>query len=544
MSRRMIALAYALVLLAALLLRFLPAYYAAHLHPSPDAVEYAIGAVNLYERGEFVTIINHAAYPPRVTFGFPLLLLPALAIAGPVAYNGLYAVLFFSVAAVAMAMAVTREVFGHGAALVTGLVIAIGKQHIWSAQEVMSDSAAMCLALLAALLALRALRGRVSYPLLFLAGLIIGTDVTVRMGDVFVLGALLIFAVVLLIRSPRTAIRGALCLTAGAALPLAALLAYQWQTFGSPLQTAYQYWRPDDYENLANVFNLKYLLTLATDRGLPTIVYYGQVFAGKDIEFYRMRFAVMIVVGAVSLLGRLTQHERHGALLLGLLAAANLGPYLFYAFAGPRFVLLAAAVFAVLGGRGVVVLARFVVSSRRLGAIPPIVTRLSAALILLWLAGSVAVTGRAAIESSYLYLNRVSHAPWTFYPWNYELLRFADQRIPADALFISAQPAPLVDYYVLRGTQREYMAISRHKAVDYADKRPGLGWPVAIERADLLSEAIQQGRGVFLIDEPLIRRQSAWLAALRANFTLQAVASVSMPEAGDMTLYQLTLPKQ
>ena len=207
MRRSLFVAAYIVIVLLALLVRYMPASSTAHLPPFLDALEYSTSALSLYVHGAYAITINHVPYPPHYPFGFPLLLTPALALFGPVAYNALYPVLFLSVATVALTMLTTRKLFGDGAALAAGLVVAMGRQHLVSSQEIMSDGAGALLTLLAAYFVLPALDKPVRQRYLFAAGFSAGLAVAMRYSQAVLLAALMVAVVLALRRSPRQALR-------------------------------------------------------------------------------------------------------------------------------------------------------------------------------------------------------------------------------------------------------------------------------------------------------------------------------------------------
>ena len=67
-----------------------------------DGPDYAIPAVNLLERGRLVVSAYGHDFPPSHPPGMPLLLLPAYILFGHMLGNGIYAILFCSIATVAL----------------------------------------------------------------------------------------------------------------------------------------------------------------------------------------------------------------------------------------------------------------------------------------------------------------------------------------------------------------------------------------------------------------------------------------------------------
>jgi hypothetical protein len=63
----------AILLSLAFLLRFLPHLCCEDLGYVPDSVEYALSALSLAEGSSYFIHINHIPFPPRYSFGYPLL---------------------------------------------------------------------------------------------------------------------------------------------------------------------------------------------------------------------------------------------------------------------------------------------------------------------------------------------------------------------------------------------------------------------------------------------------------------------------------------
>lgn len=539
--RSLVTAAYAGVLALAFVLRYRPVHYAAQMLPLPDALEYAVSAVTLLQRGVYALKVNHVAYPPEYPFGFPLLLAPFYALFGPLAHNGAWASLFYGLALLAVAMLIARRLFGDGAALLAGIIIATSRQHVVSSQEIMSDATSAMLALVAAYVLLRIAEGDRRYRHAFVAGLLAGLVVCVRLGDVAVAAALGL-AVVLAYGSPwRLALRALLTFTLGAAPWAVALLGYNWLAHGDPLRSGYAWWHPFFQDNVG-VFSLRYLTSPSASDTLPTLRYYSSLLLGLDSAYYLPPFVLAIAAGLLAVLHNGSRVRKRALTMLGVLAVANLAIYAVYRYQYPRFAMLACTIVTVVGAYGMVVLAR-AVGGKGAGKDGPARALAGAALALI--AGGMLVGGAWSLRDSYALRVTLRGAAWFETTWRYDAVRFLNERLPDNALIVSALPGPYVEHYVIKETQRTYVPITRG-GVMYAGKRPARQWLVADESPGELEALIDSGRSVFLLADPLTAEQTKALAALRARFAWREDSAVSLDRWGDVTsaiLYQL-LPRE
>lgn len=510
-GRVLVAGAYVLVLVIAFVVRFTPAYQAADLEPAPDAVEYALTAVALSQGEPYVLHMNGAAYPPRYPFGFPLLLASALIAFGAQPHNALYACLAYSVALVAAVMLVSRQVFGQRVALLSGLVVALGKRFVALGQGFSPDTAAALAVLLACALLIRSPGpksdltglgdlsglGTISIPngrrglrWYALAGFCAGLAVAISLN--YVVPACAIFAVALLLawRQGRAVVLArALVAAAGASLWLVPLLAYQWQTFGHPLATGYGFWAPDIYGNLGQVFNLRYLLVSAVAPATSSLRYYALPLLGISVwPFYPLPFVVAIGAGVHALVQQATQIDRRKLAIPLAAASASLCAGLVYAFLDVRLLLLAFLVLAMLGAHGFWALA----------ATRPAASRRRALLyaLIAFVGLAVAWHGLYTVRDSFLWQTVARQRTWSALPLRYESALFVDRIAPANAVILTNMPLPYADYYMGRGGGRQIVPLTR--SAEYASKAPGKDWVVAAERPDLIAEYLRAGRAVYI----------------------------------------------
>lgn len=546
MTRRsgLVAAAYLSVAAAALLLRWRPAHYAAQMLPLPDALEYAVSALALLQRGAYALYVNGVAYPPEYPFGFPLLLTPAYAVFGPLAHNGAWASLAYGLALLATAMLVTRRLFGDGAALVAGIVLATSRQHILSSQEIMSDAASTLLILLAVYLLLRAIYGAPRDRYAFGAGLLAGLAVCVRLGDIVAAIALALAVFIACAGRRASAVRALASFALGAAPGALALLAYNWFTFGDPLRSGYQHWNPF-FSDTASVFSLRYLTEASASDTVPTIRYYAALLLGLDSAYYLPPFALAIAGGLVAAVRRGSSEQRRALLILALLAAANLSIYSVYRYQYPRFAMTACTALTIVGAHGVVVLVRAVAGRQREQRLHSL-ARVAAAVAVTLIAAGLLLTVAWSVRDSYLFRTALRGAAWYESTWRYDAVRFLNEQAPDDAWIVSALPAPYIEHYVLQNTQRFYVPITRG-GVMYAGKPPARQWLVADEDAAGLEARLRRGGSVYLLADPVTAEQTQAIAFLRTRFAWREKGAVQLDRWGDVhdaVLYQLLLREQ
>ena len=356
MRRSRFMLAVFLILVIAGVARYKPAYYATQLDPGPDATEYAITSVSLYQHGAYSMMINHTPYPPQYPHGFPLLLMPAYATFGPQAQNGVYATLVYWLAVVVLTIVLGRRVFGAPAALVAGLAVAIGPAFFDTGKKILSDAASVLLLLLIGLFVMKAWEGKRQLLWIAAAGLLAGLVTVVRVGEAPVLVMMPLAIVVMLRRSPRRAL-GALVIFGCAALaPIVPQLLYDWQAYGSPFTTGYVYWNLSLTGTTDSFISLKYLFEPTSLDPTANVPYYLTNLLGIDIAgygaLYWPTFVLAIVAGVVAVC-RNAALRRRDLLVVALLVAGNLPIYLICGFHNVRYILLTAIVVVMLAGRGV-----------------------------------------------------------------------------------------------------------------------------------------------------------------------------------------------
>ena len=540
LSTAALALAYAAILLIALVCRFQPSYYAAEMEPFPDAFEYSASALSLYQTGSLTISVNHVAYPPRYSYGFPMLLLPAFAIFGAEPQKALYVSLFLSVAMLVTTMLLAHRLSGHLAALAAGLVVAVGPAHIQGGQWIMSDAAGACLILLASYVLIVGQDRRQPRRYWLVAGFLGGLAVALAISNVIYVAVLGAVSMWWLRREPRLAVRAALAMLLGSLVWIVPLLVYNWRTFGSPLKTGYHLWTGFFYNTLSFTLNLSYILTPGwLNKGPGNLEYYLRSLLGLNASFYGLAFLAAIAVGLVYMVRSAAPRQRRGLALLLLLALADLAFYSMYLFRYPRFVLLAGAILAIIGGVGVSALTGWVVLAvrqrQRQGRY--LARALVCALLLLLVAFTCAGSALDGVRSGYVWHTALRGRPWFTYMVRYEAIQYLDSQLPNDALIVSGVPPSYLGYYLLRNTARTSMSIAR--GVEQTTDGPGLAWPVALERPDLIAAAIDKGIPVYLLDEPETQQWKAALTSLQERFDFRRESVAALGGGRRYTLYRL-----
>ncbi len=536
-SRLIIILAYVAVLAAALIVRYKPSYWAADLLPLPDALEYSVTGVQLFLGHPYAMPINHVPYPPNYPYGFPLLLVPAFAIFGPVAHYAIYASLFYSMALLVLTMFLTQRFFGHVAALVAGAVVATAQQQIVTSGEIMSDAVAVALVFLAAYQIIRVGEGAPDLARLFAAGCMAGLILSMRYADVIQVASLGVTALIALRQTPRRLISGLAAYALGVGLLAVPLLAYLWQTFGSPFGNGYAYWNPL-FNETGNVFSLSFLAPTSNEMVPPKIAYYSAMLLGGSGWFYLPPFVAAIVVGLAAIVRRASPQQKQGIAILGVLSLANLAIYSIYSFQYPRFIILAATALTIIGAHGVAEIWQYAATAA--GQL-----RTLAAIALACILGGMVVSGDQALRGSYPYRAWVRHTVWWETPWRYETMRYLDEHLSSDAILISAVPAPYVEHYFIKDTGRMYVPIERKGAGFYAGKPPARDWITASDNADMLQSAIARGRPVYLMNDVLMNEHQDAMNRLRTRFDFQLSGEVHYVGRGaenkTVPLYRLVL---
>lgn len=324
--------------------------------PFPDSAEYADAAAQLAHGNGYVTYVHgNGPEPPRYPPGFSLALTPFAALGGDYPTNVAVGPKVFAALYLSVTVAAVWRVGGPAAGAVAAIVLGSSPFARLSATLVLSDALAACLTVPIALLA-RAPNTRRTLQ----AGVLIGVITTIRLSAGLALPALLW----------ATRARSRLAVLAGAAPLLAALGVYQWQMFGSPFRTGYDYWLPDTHN-----FGLAYATAsppfgdgpwvLADRLGgdlmrwvcpcisggpqatAPDVVLYPAVLLGL---FWTFTPPLVTVVGLLYLWSKRQESSARFTLVF---VALNLAFYCVYFYQGTRFMAAPATLLAMYSAVGI-----------------------------------------------------------------------------------------------------------------------------------------------------------------------------------------------
>ena len=237
-----------LLIIAAVWLHRTP-YSASDLEVVPDAVEYAVGALQFLDSGRYELIIQGRSLPPRYPPWFSLsTLLPAYVLFGSEPGNAILSVTLFAVAGIGFAWAIGRQISSTAGGIVAALaVLSLPSYAMWSTQ-VMTDIPSTTLMLATCLLYLR-LRRRPDSLLLYLAaGALVAFTTLLRP----VFAAMLLPFVLAALKPWRAFFVRAAMLSLPIVAAAAGTFAYNAAVFGSPFRNGYKFWAavPVDYPEL------------------------------------------------------------------------------------------------------------------------------------------------------------------------------------------------------------------------------------------------------------------------------------------------------
>lgn len=306
----LLAVAIAIVLSTAALVRWAPPATVADLRPRPDALEYEETARNLVAGRGYGLVFDGGRYPSRYPPGFSLLLTPSVWLAGGGPGSGIWTVLGSAVVAVAAAIVLGARAAGPIAGLGAGTLLALLPLHIAWSQTVMSDVTASALVGALALWAMAALERSQPRRLEWaMFGLVLGLTTAVRQSCV------LLGAPIVVLLAYGNAWWAAAALVAGAAVGLGPLLGYQLVTFGSPLADGYGYWHTFAHHAWQYVLGPP-----AAGGDEPNLLFYLKELLGLG-RLYIVPTALLIVLGTVEAVRRPGPHRVLAVLAGGYLAA-------------------------------------------------------------------------------------------------------------------------------------------------------------------------------------------------------------------------------
>lgn len=508
-----------------------------------DAPDYAIPAVNLLERGRLVVTAYGHDYPPCHPPGMPLLLLPAYMLFGHLLGNGIYAVLFCSIATVALTYAIGVKLGGRVCGCAAALFL-IANYGFWQfSRKIMSEAPSVFLATAVLALALT-IRDRKRPGLISLAiGGILGFAITIRNDNAL----LLVPAVVLLMWDaawPERLRRVGLCLI-GIAPFLAGLAVYDQVTFGRPWLTGLQYWgiaggakEPRPLFSLGYVTKSGFMRLNHETEAAPGLIEGNGVFYGEsllseaddtrifshpvhwqlpDRDLYQMLALLRTALGVVGLVAccvgwRTNTLRRRFALWLIVVTFVHVSFYCLHFNQDERYLIRLVPAFCLANGIGVAfLLTRWSAKGAR-AAVAVLVIALIAKLVL-W-NGQL---GFDVGEQRDVYATLTSVAGL----------------MEKNAVVVSNFNRFCLDAYVIHGTDRTAVPLVQSPS-DYVyvggDSTPTPLSPFsASDNPERLREVLRSGRPVYwLIDTPWQKRPALGLDTLARSFHLVALAGARM----------------
>ncbi len=517
------ALALAILLIVAFPALFEPPYTASDLSIAPDAVEYSTSAWRLVHEGRYAITINGTAYPPRYPPGFALFaLVPVYGLTGLEVGGGIYGVLFWSLIGIAAAFAVGRRLGGVASGFLAGAAVLLLPDFRHYSQMIMSDATSAAVSLVLLLVYLRLTTSPDMWRRWLVAGVITAIAVSIRPTALSATLPFLIFAW-------RNSPRQRLLLTCGLfSLPVLLLSAFQmvynFQTFGSPLRSGYQFWCPVPYDYPRLTFGFSHLLANTAAAWRSGLIILAAV---VTVAYFALRRSSQ------------TDDPRSAALRdsLGfiLLSAAPLALFhLLYFYPETRFFLPATAGLAATAGA-------------MLGILVQSVSNRSA-------------TFAAAAALCFVVVIALSSPTRT--PTRRHAVDRLDDTLPKSALLISSIDPVYLDFFLNRDSERVVLPLSRQ--VEYASKsvaptkipildpppthsfdhrcpgiRSGGGYDVVASTASevggirQIDSVLAAGTGVFLDATHISRTERSIIESLQSRYELRRRAE---------GVYELTRP--
>jgi len=508
-----------------------------------DGIDYAMSAVNLLERGHPVISAYGHDFPSEHPFGTSLLLLPAYMILGHGLGNGIYSLLLCALATITLTYAIGMRLGGRLCGCFAALFL-VTHYGFWEySQKIMSEVPSALLATAALALLLTRPSGKRAGLTRAAAGAVIGFAVLVRYDNI-----LLLTPAILLLPwggTWRENMRSAGSLLVGLAPFLIILAVYDQTMFGRPWRTSYHCWGAD-MDSKHQTFSVDYV----TRAGFMRLRGIDEPFPGNTIL------------------------EGNGTFYLKSLLAESdttriFGHPLYWQLPGRAIYQTLALVRTILGVIGLVAclaawrtnlprgrFATWLIVSTVLyvGFLLPISTQEERHLLrlvpLFCLANAIGVTillaqwptkaGRAVV----MVLASAVIGAFAFYNWQmgfpsgsdlhvYETLTGAARQIESNAVVISNFDPTRVDAYIIRGTDRISLPLSRERPIHLFlgdDLTPTALEPfIASEDPERVRTLLHSGRPVYwLIDNPWSGRPSPELKALGQSFRLQVLATASV----------------
>jgi len=528
------------------------------LMPWPDGLEYAATAVNLDSGTGPVLHFGGYSYPPRYTYGYPLLLAAAYPILGDRVERLYVATIATGLAAIAILYALTLWFFGRASAFAASAMLAMSPLFTTYSTLVLSDVPATAFASLAMMLFFEALRSAErGDDIAKLVAWWAGFGVTAGFAIIIrpTLAALFVGAVIALLIVPinlraigvRRMTFAVVALVAGVAIfPLWQMIENS-RHLGHALANGYAFWVPEVYGESGRTFGLQFLFGPTAPRNpYGNVLIYALATAGLDgvlsspgvryFIVYPFAAAIFAAIGFAKAL-RVSDNQARRFIFFGLgFFAANLAIYLVYFFTEVAFVLPAMLVIFSAAGYGLVAANRTAVadiSRRRSRGYSWTVAGVVGLDIVLAFSLAVQAGSRMAAPSQPSETIAFLHS--------------IDSRLGTDSLIVSNGSLQFLDLYV-GGRGREFVGLNSldpgGRFTDYHlhrlyEKRAA-GWNGAAPRVlfdgarpddasvATVQNAMQSGRSVyFLMFRPETQDYADTLKtesdSLQARFTMEPI---------------------
>jgi 4-amino-4-deoxy-L-arabinose transferase-like glycosyltransferase len=508
-----------------------------------DGPDFAVTAVNWLERARPVMSAYGYDFPSAHPFGTSLLLLPSYVLLGHGLGNGIYSILLCALATIALTYAIGLRLGGRMCGCFAALFL-ITHYGFWEySQKIMSDMPSVFLGTAAVALLLTNRVGKGANLLRVAAGAALGFAVWVRYDSI-----LLLAPTILLLPWDgmwRDRVRRVGAVLAGLAPFLFILAVYDQAAFGRPWRTGYHYWGAvgnverrlfsagyitrDGFMRLRRIdepfpdnpilegngtFYSKSLLTESDTTRIFGNPLYWQLPSRPIYQALALVRTALGVIGLVACLATWRASDLRNRLSQWLIVATclHVGFFLLFTSQEERYLLRLVPMFSVVNAIGLTVL--LANCPNRAGRVTMVM--FASALIL----------------------------TFAFYNWQmgfpsgndlhvYGTLTEAARQIESNAVVISNFDPVRVDAYIIRGTDRMSVPLSRERPISVfingASRLTPLEPFIASEDPGRVLALLQSGRPVYwLIDNPWSGRPSPELETLARSFRLEVLATASV----------------
>jgi hypothetical protein len=394
-------------------------YSASNCEVIPETGEYAIGAQRLATLGRYDLEIDRVSYPPRYPPWLSLMMTPLYWLRPQEIGMGILLVLAFAVGTVLCAFEIGRRLSNDWGGVFAALLVLHNPVFTWDARQIVPDVPALTLSLVCCWIFLRVRERSATWRLFLVAGACGGLAGAMRTLNYATIIPLLFLTGCLSLAEAANSARRIVALLLPPLGFIIATLIYDQIRFGSPLRTGYEFWAPIPHQFFHLLFAPRYLVP-----NLKALAPWWWLAIGG---------AIALVI--------LWRQRPQAARSIGwfiLLAAAPISAiHLFYFWGDPRFHLLMLAMLCIVLGAGIGMLVEC--SLRRREWLIPLIIVASAAIPI---------------------------HPSTPEPIRREIADDLRAGTPDDAIIVTAVDPVYLEPFLLRGTHRRIIPISRW--VEYA----------------------------------------------------------------------------